>query len=327
MTVKRALITGVTGQTGSHLADYLLSLGYEVYGLCRRLSSPNTKLIAHLIFNDMFHRIYGDLSDSRSLISAMRTAQPDEVYNLAAQSFVPESWSQPFLTTDVTAVGVLRVLDALKEVCPQARFYQASSSEMFGQVRESPQCETTPFYPRSPYAAAKAYGHYITVNYRESYGLFACSGIAFNHEGPRRGLEFVTRKITDAAARISLGMLKELKLGNVDARRDWGHAADYVRAMHLILQQPKPDDYVIATGEMHSVRDFAEMAFNHVSLDYRDYVVADASLLRPAEVSVLRGDATKLHGLGWRPQIGFSELVRTMVDADMMRHKSSFGQS
>jgi GDPmannose 4,6-dehydratase len=311
-----ALITGITGQDGSHLAEFLLAKGYRVVGMVRRASTDSGHRIES--FREQVELLEGDLLDQTSITRILEQVQPDEVYNLAAQSFVPTSYSQPVLTTEITAVGVTRLLDALRQACPRARFYQASSSEMFGKVRETPQRETTPFYPRSPYGVAKVYGHYITVNYRESYGLFACSGILFNHEGPRRGLEFVTRKITQAAARIKHGLADELRLGNIEARRDWGYAGDYVRAMWLMLQQQQPDDYVIGTGECHSVREFVDIAFAHVGLDWRDHVVIDRQLYRPAEVDVLRADASKARTkLGWRPEVAFEELVQIMVDADL----------
>ncbi|MCS6842817.1 MAG: GDP-mannose 4,6-dehydratase [Caldilineales bacterium] len=312
----KALITGITGQDGSHLAEFLLSKGYEVLGMVRRTSTINFDRIRH--FQDQVTLVQGDLLDQVSLISILEQHHPDEVYNLAAQSFVPTSWEQPVLTGEFTALGVTRLLDAIRLVDPKIRFYQASSSEMFGKVQAVPQNEKTPFYPRSPYGVAKVYGHWITVNYRESYGLFACSGILFNHEGPRRGLEFVTHKITNAVARIKLGMERELRLGNLDARRDWGYAPDYVRAMWLMLQQPEPDDYVIATGETHSVQEFCEEAFGYVGLDWRDYVVQDPRFMRPAEVDLLVGDASKARAkLGWQPTVTFRELVRIMVDADL----------
>lgn len=315
---RRALITGVTGQDGSYLAEFLLSRGYQVFGVVRRSSSERFERIEHL--TERLTLLHADLLDTSSLTRALDAAQPHEVYNLAAQSFVPTSWAEPVLTAEFTAVGVTRLLEALRRVCPGARFYQASSSEMFGKVRESPQKESTPFYPRSPYGVAKAYGHFITVNYRESYGLFACSGILFNHESPRRGLEFVTRKITHTAARIRLGLARELRLGNLDARRDWGFAGDYVRAMWLMLQGDRPDDYVIATGRTHSVEDCCRLAFEHVGLDWRQHVVQDPNLLRPAEVEFLLGDASKARReLGWEPEVDFPGLVRMMVDADLAR--------
>ncbi len=314
--MRRALITGITGQDGSYLAEFLLEKGYKVYGIVRRASTTNRERIAHL--EGEIELIYADLLDENSLVHALRVAQPDEVYNLASQSFVPASWSQPVLTGEFTALGVTRLLDAIRVVNPRIRFYQASSSEMFGEATEVPQNEKTPFHPRSPYGVAKVYGHWITVNYRESYGMFACSGILFNHESPRRGLEFVTRKVTHAVARIKYGLQKELRLGNLEARRDWGYAKDYVEAMWLMLQQDEPDDYVIATGQTHSVRELCELAFSYVGLDYRDYVVVDPSLFRPADVSLLVGDASKARRrLGWEPKVHFEELIRMMVDADL----------
>jgi GDPmannose 4,6-dehydratase len=311
-----ALITGITGQDGSYLADLLLEKGYEVFGMVRRSSTETFERIDHI--RDRITLVQADLLDPSSLAHVLRDVQPMEIYNLAAQSFVPTSWSQPVLTGEFTGLSVVRLLEAVRELTPQARFYQASSSEMFGKVRQVPQNEETPFYPRSPYAVAKTYGHYITVNYRESYGLFAVSGILFNHESPRRGREFVTRKITDAVARIKLGHARELRLGNLDAQRDWGFAGDYVRAMWLMLQQDEPEDYVISTGRTHSVRDFLEIAFDHVSLHWQDYVVQDDRFMRPAEVDQLVGDSTKARErLGWTPTVTFEELVRTMVDADM----------
>jgi GDPmannose 4,6-dehydratase len=315
---RRALITGVTGQDGSYLAELLLEKGYEVYGMTRRASTENVERIAHLA--DRITLIQGDLLDPPSLDAALRQAQPQEVYNLAAQSFVPTSWNQPVLTAEFTAVGVTRVLEAIRAVDPETRFYQASSSEMFGKVREVPQNELTPFHPRSPYGVAKAYGHHITVNYRESYDLFAVSGILFNHESSRRGLEFVTRKISDGVARIKHGLADELRLGNLDAKRDWGFAGDYVEAMWLMLQQDEPSDYVIATGEEHSVREFAELAFERAGLDLEKHVVVDPRFLRPAEVDHLVGDASKArHELGWEPRTSFRELTELMVDADLER--------
>ena len=313
---KRALITGITGQDGSYLAEHLLAAGYEVYGMVRRSSTETHGRIAHLM--DRVSFVQADLLDQASLDKALEEAQPEEIYNLAAQSFVPTSWSQPTLTGEVTALGVMRLLESVRQVCPQARFYQASSSEMFGKVREVPQNERTAFHPRSPYAVAKTYGHHITVNYRESYGLFAVSGILFNHESPRRGREFVTRKITDGAARIKLGLAQELRLGNLDAERDWGFAGDYVRAMHLMLQQQEAEDFVIATGRTHSVRQFLEIAFGHLGLDYEKHVVQDPRYLRPAEVDHLTGDTTKARKvLGWEPTVSFEQLVTMMVDADL----------
>ena len=318
MADRRALITGITGQDGSYLAELLLEKGYEVFGMTRRASTENVERIGHL--TDRISLIQGDLLDPHSLVSALRTAEPTEVYNLAAQSFVPTSWNQPVLTAEFTAVGVTRMLEAIRTVDPNIRFYQASSSEMYGKVREVPQTEQTPFHPRSPYGVAKAYGHYITVNYRESYGLFAVSGILFNHESPRRGLEFVTRKISDGVARIKLGLADEVVLGNLDAERDWGFAGEYVEAMWRMLQQDKPDDYVVATGETHSIREFAEIAFGHVGLDWDQYVKTDPEFLRPAEVDQLVGDPSKAkRDLGWEPRHSFRELVEMMVDADLER--------
>ena len=318
MSERRALITGVTGQDGSYLAELLLEKGYEVYGMTRRASTENLDRIAHL--TDRVKLIQGDLLDPPSLDAALRESQPHEVYNLAAQSFVPTSWNQPVLTAEFTAVGVTRVLEALRAVDPQIRFYQASSSEMFGKVREVPQTELTPFHPRSPYGVAKVYGHHITVNYRESYDLFAVSGILFNHESPRRGLEFVTRKISDGVGRIKHGLTEELRLGNLDAKRDWGFAGDYVEAMWLMLQQDEPSDYVIATGEEHSVREFAELAFERAGLELEKHVVQDQQFLRPAEVDHLVGDASKARReLEWSPRTSFQELAELMVDADLER--------
>jgi GDPmannose 4,6-dehydratase len=319
---KRALITGITGQDGSYLADLLLEKGYEVFGLVRRSSTLNFQRIEHI--QDRLTILSGDLLDQNSLLTALAEAEPDEVYNLAAQSFVPTSWEQPVLTGEATALGVMRMLEALRRVRPQARFYQASSSEMFGKVRASPQSEETPFYPRSPYGVAKVYGHWITVNYRESYDLFATSGILFNHESPRRGLEFVTRKVTYAAAQIKLGLANELRLGNLNARRDWGFAGDYVRAMWLMLQQDEPGDYVIGTGVEHSVRELAELTFGCLDLDWQQHVVHDDRLLRPAEVEHLVADPAKARRvLGWEPTVDFEGLVRMMVDADieLLRHR------
>jgi GDPmannose 4,6-dehydratase len=318
VTARRALITGITGQDGSYLAELLLDEGYEVYGVVRRASTESFERIAHL--TGRVELLQADLLDQASLQEALRSSKPHEVYNLAAQSFVPTSWSQPVLTAEFTAVGVTRMLEALRNVDPSIRFYQASSSEMFGKVRQVPQNEVTPFYPRSPYGVAKAYGHFITVNYRESYDLYAVSGILFNHESPRRGLEFVTRKISDGVARIKLGLARELRMGNLDAQRDWGYAGDYVRAMWLMLQQDQPDDFVIATNTMHSVRDAIEIAFAHVGLDPEQHVTIDPRFLRPAEVEELRGDASKAkRTLGWTPQVGFDELMKMMVDADLER--------
>ncbi len=312
----RALVTGITGQDGSYLAEFLLEKGYEVIGMVRRTSTVNFDRIYH--YQDKITIVQGDLLDQSSLMAILEEHQPDEVYNLAAQSFVPTSWKQPVLTGEFTALGVTRILEAIRLIKPDVRFYQASSSEMFGKVREVPQNENTPFYPRSPYGVAKVYGHWITVNYRESYNIFAVSGILFNHESPRRGLEFVTRKVTHGAARIKLGLAQELRLGNLDARRDWGYAPDYVRAMWLMLQQDEPEDFVIATGETHSVRELCEIAFGYLGLDYRDFVVQDPRYYRPAEVDLLVGDASKAHAkLGWRPSVSFEDLVKLMVDADM----------
>ena len=316
----RALITGITGQDGSYLADLLLDKGYDVVGMVRRSSTETFERIAHI--HDRVTLVQADLLDQLSIINILEEHRPDEVYNLAAQSFVPTSWVQPVLTGEFDALGVTKVLEAIRLVNKKIRFYQASSSEMFGKVREVPQTENTPFYPRSPYGVAKVYGHFITVNYRESYGIPASSGILFNHESPRRGLEFVTRKITDGAVRIKLGMSDQLALGNLDAKRDWGYAGDYVRAMWLMLQQPVADDFVIATGEMHSVADFCKLAFEHLELDYRDYVVKDPRYVRPAEVDLLLGDPSKAKKqLGWEPAVSFKQLVGMMVDADMARLK------
>jgi GDPmannose 4,6-dehydratase len=322
---KRALITGITGQDGSYLAELLLEKGYEVTGVVRRASVEKFERIEHL--RDRLTLTQADLLDQHSLIEALRTSRPSEVYNLGAQSFVPTSWNQPVLTAEFDAIGVTRLLEAVRLVDPSIRFYQASSSEMFGKVRETPQRETTPFHPRSPYGVAKVYGHFITVNYRESYGLFACSGILFNHESPRRGLEFVTRKVSDAVARVKLGLATELRLGNLDARRDWGFAGDYVEAMWRMLQQDAPDDYVVATGEVHSVRELVEVAFGVVGLDWREHVKTDPAFLRPAEVDLLIGDATKARqALGWRPHVDFAGLVRMMVEADVERLRGSSGR-
>ena len=318
MSAKRALITGITGQDGSYLAELLLEKGYEVFGMTRRASSENVERIGHL--TDRLTLLQGDLLDPSSLDAALRAARPAEVYNLAAQSFVPTSWNQPVLTAEFTAVGVTRMLEAVRAVDPGIRFYQASSSEMYGKVREIPQTELTPFHPRSPYGVAKVYGHYITLNYRESYDLFAVSGILFNHESPRRGLEFVTRKITDGVARIKHGLSDELRLGNLEAKRDWGFAGDYVEAMWLMLQQDEPADYVIATGEEHSVHEFVEIAFERAGLDPDGHVVQDEQFMRPAEVDHLVGDASKAReGLGWQPGTPFRGLVEMMVDADLER--------
>ncbi len=315
---KSALITGVTGQDGSFLAELLLEKGYTVYGTIRRSSTENFGRISHI--QDRIQLVSADLLDQYSLIDALQQTQPDEIYNLGAQSFVPTSWGQPVLTGEFTALGVTRMLEAVRMVNKNIRFYQASSSEMFGKVQEVPQRETTVLYPRSPYGVAKVYGHYITINYRESYGIFACSGILFNHESERRGLEFVTRKVTDGVARIKLGMAKDLRLGNLGAKRDWGYAKDYVEAMWMMLQQPEPDDYVVATGETHSVEDLVETAFTYVGLDWREFVVMDPAFVRPAEVDLLIGDASKARAkLGWRPKTSFQQLVELMVDADLAR--------
>jgi len=315
---RRALITGITGQDGSYLAELLLEKGYTVFGMVRRASKDNFGRLEH--FRHRVELKQADLLDQLSLIRLLEESRPHELYNLAAQSFVPTSWSQPVLTAEFTALGVTRVLDAIRLVDPGIRFYQASSSEMFGKVRETPQNEMTPFHPRSPYGVAKVYGHGITVNYRESYGLFACSGILFNHESPRRGLEFVTRKVTDGVARIKCGQAGELRLGTLDAQRDWGYAGDYVQAMWLMLQQDQPDDYVVATGESHSVQDLVELAFSSADLDWRDFVVSDPVLKRPADVDRLLGDASKArHKLGWSPKVCFRELIKMMVEADLAR--------
>jgi GDPmannose 4,6-dehydratase len=317
-----ALVTGITGQDGSYLAELLLQKGYRVIGVARRSSTVTSERIKHIL--DDITVVQGDLQDQGSLLSLMEEYKPTEVYNLAAQSFVPTSWNQPALTGDVTALGVTRMLEAIRFVDPKIRFYQASSSEMFGKVLEVPQKETTPFYPRSPYGVAKMYGHWITVNYRESFNIFATSGILFNHESPRRGLEFVTRKITDAVARIKLGLASELRLGNLEARRDWGFAGDYVEAMWLMLQQDHADNYVIGTGETHAVREFCEIAFSHVDLDYKKYVVQDEKFYRPAEVDLLISDPTRARtDLKWEPAVSFRELVIMMVDADMARLKTA----
>ncbi|MDQ3780576.1 MAG: GDP-mannose 4,6-dehydratase [Chloroflexota bacterium] len=311
-----ALVTGITGQDGSYLAEHLLDLGYRVVGVTRRTSFDTAARIDHL--RDRLELVGADLLDQTSLLALVSQYQPDEIYNLAAQSFVPTSWQQPVLTGEITALGVTRVLEAVRLACPSARVYQASSSEMFGKVHRVPQDEETPFYPRSPYGVSKLYGHWIAVNYRESYGLHVCSGILFNHTSPRRGLEFVTRKISYAVARIKQGVDRELRLGNLDARRDWGYALDYVRAMHLMLQEPEPVDYVIATGETHSVRDFCEAAFAAVDLDWQDHVVVDAALFRPTDVDLLVGDATRARtALGWTPTVTFPELVQILVEADL----------
>ena len=317
----RALITGITGQDGSYLAELLIAKGYQVFGLVRRSSTDKFDRIAHII--DQVQLKEGDVLDQLSLIDVMESVEPDEVYNLAAQSFVPRSWAEPTLTGEIDALGVTRMLEAIRHVNRKIKFYQASSSEMFGKVREVPQSELTPFYPRSPYGVAKVYGHYLTVNFRESYGLFACSGILFNHESPRRGLEFVTRKISHTVARIVTGQATELRLGNLDAARDWGFAGDYVEAMWRMLQQPEPDDYVIGTGTAHTVREFVVAAFQHVNLDWQQYVKTDAKLLRPAEVEHLIANPTKAQTrLGWTPRVTFQQLVQRMVDADIQLLKS-----
>ena len=313
---KTALITGITGQDGSYLAELLLEKGYRVVGMTRRTSTQVHERIEHIV--DQVEIVSGDLLDQSSITTIVRDVRPDEIYNLAAQSFVPASWAQPVLTGEFTALGVTRVLEAIRHADTAIRFYQASSSEMFGKVVESPQTETTPFYPRSPYGVAKVYGHWICVNYRESYGLYACSGMLFNHESPRRGKEFVTRKVTDGVARIKLGLQPDIKLGNLAARRDWGFAGDYVRAMWMMLQQDEPDDYVVATGESHSVRDLVELAFAHVGLDWQQHVHEDAKLYRPAEVDTLLGDWSHAREkLGWRPEVSFAQLVQMMVDSDL----------
>jgi len=317
-----ALITGITGQDGSYLAEHLLENGYEVYGLVRRLSTPNESRIRASM--NRLVLLEGDVTDQSSLNIAVGTAMPDEVYNLAAQSFVATSWNQPVLTGDVTGLGVVRMLEALRHFSPDARFYQASSSEMFGTSPQPLKSEATPFHPRSPYAVAKVYGHYATINYRESYGLYCCNGICFNHESPRRGIEFVTKKISDGVARIACGRANEVRLGNLDVRRDWGFAGDYVKAMWLMLQRDEPDDYVIATGESHSVREFAALAFDHVGLDWEQYVKIDERFMRPAEVPDLKGDASKARArLGWAPETSFEELVHMMVEADVARYSQA----
>jgi GDPmannose 4,6-dehydratase len=315
--MKKAIITGITGQDGSYLADWLLEKGYEVHGMVRRSSTENFERIAHLTDRITLHQ--ADLLDQLSIIEMFKLVRPQEVYNLGAMSFVPTSWKQPVLTGEFTGMGVTRVLEAIRLIDPKGvRFYQASSSEMFGKVQETPQRETTPFYPRSPYGVAKVYGHFITVNYRESYGMYCCSGILFNHESERRGREFVTRKVTDGVARIKLGLAKELRLGNLDAKRDWGFAGDYVQAMWLMMQQDKPDDFVIATGEAHTVGELVQVAFDTAGLDWKKYVVQDPSLVRPAEVDLLIGDAGKARKLlGWKPKVGFHELIKRMVHADI----------
>jgi GDPmannose 4,6-dehydratase len=318
----RALITGITGQDGSYMADLLLEKGYTVYGLVRRSSLEKYDRIEHIASRIKF--VEGDLTDQGSLDAAMQQVQPEEIYNLAAQSFVPVSWNQPVLTGDVTGLGALRVMESIRRHAPKAKFLQASSSEMFGKVREKPQSETTPFHPRSPYGVAKVFGHHITVNYRESYGIFACSSICFNHESPRRGPEFVTRKVSQHAARIKLGLIDKLKMGNLDAQRDWGFAGDYIEAMWRMLQQPTAEDYVIATGKTHSVEQLLNVAFSHVGLDWKKYVEIDPKLVRPAEVDYLCGDAGKAERkLGWKPKVGFEELIGMMVDSDLAAAKQS----
>jgi GDPmannose 4,6-dehydratase len=319
--MKTALITGITGQDGSYLAEFLLAKGYRVVGVVRRSSTTPYERIAHLV--DRVELVSADLLDQTSLVDAFEAVKPDEIYNLAAQSFVATSWMQPVLTGEFTALGVTRMLEAMKRACPRARFYQASSSEMFGKVLETPQRESTPFYPRSPYGVAKVYGHHIAVNYRESFGLYATSGILFNHESPRRGLEFVTRKVTDGVARIALGMSTEVRLGNLEARRDWGYAADYVDAMWRMLQADTPDDYVVGTGSTRSVAELCKVAFDVIKRDWREHVKTDPAFLRPAEVDVLVADASKAHRqLGWSPTVTFDEMVRMMVEADLERHRA-----
>ncbi len=316
--MRKALVTGITGQDGSYLAEFLLEKGYGVYGMVRRSSLQNFERVQHIL--DKVHLIEGDLTDQSSLDDAIKTTAPDEVYNLASQSFVPTSWNQPVLTAEVTGTGVTRMLEAIRRHKPDTKFYQASTSEMFGKVRETPQNEKTPFYPRSPYGVAKAYAHWITVNYRESYNLFACSGICFNHESPRRGLEFISRKVADGVARIKLGIMNTLKLGNLEARRDWGFAGDYVKAMWLMLQQEEADDYVVATGISHSVRELVETALAYVRLPMEPYLVIDPKLFRPAEVDTLVGDASKAKAqLGWAPAVSFQEMIHMMVEADLKR--------
>lgn len=324
--MKKALITGITGQDGAYLGRLLLGEGYRVYGLRPRRSSSDSSRLEELDLLGKISLVDGDVTDPGSVLRACQDIQPDEIYNLAAQSFVGASWSQPVLTGQVGGLGAVNVLEAVRNAAPRARFYQASTSEMFGKIQEPRQNETTPFYPRSPYAAAKLYAHWMTINYRESFGLFACNGILFNHESPLRGLEFVTRKVTHGVARIKAGLDRELRLGNLDAKRDWGHARDYVRAMWLMLQQDEPEDFVIATGQTRSVRDFCQVAFEHVGLDYRDYVTTDPAFLRPAEVDVLQGDASRARDrLGWEPETTFEDMVAEMVDADMARLGSAGG--
>jgi GDPmannose 4,6-dehydratase len=318
----KALITGITGQDGSYLAEFLLNKGYEVFGLYRRASTESFQRLTHI--KDKIKLVCGDITDQSSINNLMRDIKPDEVYNLAAQSFVPESWTQPILTGDVTGLGALRILEAIRHINPKIKFYQASSSEMFGKVQESPQTEKTPFYPRSPYGVAKVYAYWITKNYRESYGMFCCNGILFNHESPKRGKQFVTRKVTDSVAKIKLGLQKELALGNLESKRDWGFAGDYVEVMWLMMQYKEPEDFVIATGESHSIRELCEVAFSRVGLDYKDYVKKDPKFYRPAEVDILIGDASKARKLlKWEPKIKFKELIEMMVDSDLEKHKKS----
>ncbi|HRK33399.1 MAG TPA: GDP-mannose 4,6-dehydratase [Candidatus Hydrogenedentes bacterium] len=322
---KRALVTGITGQDGSYLAEFLLEKGYQVYGIVRRSSTETFERIKHI--KDKVTLVQADLTDQVSIIDSIREIRPHEVYNLAAQSFVPTSWKQPILTGDVTALGVTRCLEAIRILDKSIKFYQASSSEMFGDVRETPQKESTPFYPRSPYGVAKVYGHWITVNYRESYDMYAVSGILFNHESPRRGLEFVTRKVSDGVARIKLGLAKELRLGNLEAKRDWGFARDYVKAMWLMLQQEVADDYVISTGQQHTVQEMCEIAFSHVGLDWQKHVVTDPAFYRPAEVHTLLGDCSRAKKeLGWEPETSFAQLIQMMVDADLVRVKQEIAR-
>ena len=318
----KALITGITGQDGSYLAEFLLNKGYEVFGLYRRASTESFQRLTHI--KDKIKLVCGDITDQSSINNLMRDIKPDEVYNLAAQSFVPESWTQPILTGDVTGLGALRILEAIRHINPKIKFYQASSSEMFGKVQESPQTEKTPFYPRSPYGVAKVYAYWITKNYRESYGMFCCNGILFNHESPKRGKQFVTRKVTDSVAKIKLGLQKELALGNLESKRDWGFAGDYVEVMWLMMQYKEPEDFVIATGESHSIRELCEVAFSRVGLDYKNYVKKDPKFYRPAEVDILIGDASKARKLlKWEPKIKFKELIEMMVDSDLEKHKKS----
>jgi len=320
---KKALITGITGQDGSYLAEFLLDKGYEVFGMVRRSSMEKFDRIEHI--KDRINIKQADLLDQYSIIKLIDEIQPDEIYNLAAMSFVPTSWSQPVLTAEFTAIGVTRMLEAIRAVNKKIKFYQASSSEMFGKVKEIPQTEKTPFHPRSPYGVAKVYGHWITVNYRESYDIFGVSGILFNHESPRRGIEFVTRKVTYNVAKIKLGISKELRMGNLDAKRDWGYAGDYVRAMWMMLQQDEPDDYVIATGENHTVRELVDIAFSYVGLNYKDHIIIDERFLRPAEVDILIGDSSKARKkLGWKPDISFEQLIKMMVDSDMELIKKEY---